>query len=376
MALSLKEIRERLQKQINNIQDGNVQLDNSIYPFWNLQDGSMSEIRFLPDANEKNVFFWVEKLTIKLPFQGTINGQNNTNNLVYVSVPCMEMYGKKCPIQEEIRPMWKDDSLKETAKVYYKKRSYIFQGFVVKDGLDEQNPPENPIRKFMINVSLFKIIRDTLMDPDIEDLVIDFDKGRDFRIKKTKRGNYSDYSTSQFTLKSRALTKEEREAIQTYGLNDLSSFLPPEPNSKELNIIMDMFQASLEGEPYDYERWGDFYRPLGRSQTVLSQEAQEDETLGSIEKLNRVQRTVSKTSNLAREEDEEEESSTSVQTKTTVTSSVSQKKNPSSNTKDNVLKTLKSKTTEQKNEEEDEVDEETMEQTSKILDMIRKMRER
>jgi len=259
---SLEEIRRKLQSQQQKIEQRLSAGDKAVYPFWNLQDNTSSDIRFLPDGNPNNTFFWVERLVIKLPFQGVV-GESDKETVV--QVPCMEMYGKTCPILTETRPWWKDPSLVDTARIYWKKKSYIFQGFVVKDGLDEKDSPENPIRRFVINPSIYEIVKNSLMDPDMEDLVVDFDNGRDFRLQKTKKGQYADYSTSKFVIKSRSLNDSERAAIEKYGLNDLKQYLPKEPSDEELEVITEMFHASVNGEAYDPNRWGKFYKPMGMS---------------------------------------------------------------------------------------------------------------
>ena len=89
---SLAEIRAKLAEQENrgssNSSSGG---DNAIYPFWNMKEGDSSTLRFLPDGNPDNTFFWVERLMIKLPFAG-VKGQTDSRP-VQVQVPCMEMYG-------------------------------------------------------------------------------------------------------------------------------------------------------------------------------------------------------------------------------------------------------------------------------------------
>ena len=49
-------------------------------------------MRFLPDGNADNTFFWAERLMIKLPFAG-VKGETDSRP-VQVQVPCMEMYGE------------------------------------------------------------------------------------------------------------------------------------------------------------------------------------------------------------------------------------------------------------------------------------------
>jgi hypothetical protein len=256
---TLEEIRQKLlAQQARSERAGTGGGDRAVYAFWNLPDNSSSEIRFLPDGNANNTFFWVERLVIRLPFQGVVG---ETDKETTVVVPCMEMYGETCPVLAETRPWWKDPDLQETARKYWKKRSYIFQGFVVKDGLNEKEVPENPIRRFVINPSIFDIIKSSLMDPEMEDLPTDYENGRDFNLIKTKKGKWADYGTSKWKMKTRALSETEAEAVARFSLWDLKDFLPKKPTTEELEAIKDMFRASVDGEAYDPNKWGKFYKP-------------------------------------------------------------------------------------------------------------------
>jgi hypothetical protein len=59
------------------------------------------------------------------------------------------------------------------------------------------------------------------------------------------------------------LTEAEQAAVATHGLYDLSTFLPKKPGAVELKVIKEMFEASVDGQPYDTERWGQYFRPAG-----------------------------------------------------------------------------------------------------------------
>ena len=80
--------------------------------------------------------------------------------------------------------------------------------------------PENPIRRFVIGPQIFKLLKSALMDPDMENLPTDYDAGTDFRLVKTQKGQYADYSTSNWARKERSLNESERQAIETNGLFD------------------------------------------------------------------------------------------------------------------------------------------------------------
>jgi len=259
---TLAEIRAKLLAQDKSATDSSNSNRGSdaVYPFWNIDNDTTAVLRFLPDADNSNTFFWRERQVIKMPFPGVKGG--DTNKPVTVQVPCIEMWGDTCPVHAEIRPWFKDPSMEDIGRKYWKKRSYIFQGFVTSDPMNGETP-ENPIRRFIIGPQIFKLLKAALMDPDMENLPTDIEQGTDFRLTKTQKGQYADYSTSNWARKERSLDEAERSAIETHGLFDLNEFMPKRPTEEEMGIIMEMFEASVDGELYDPQRWGKFYKPYG-----------------------------------------------------------------------------------------------------------------
>ena len=268
---SLADIRARLAAAESNKGGQSQGGDNALYPHWNMDEGNSATIRFLPDGNSKNTFFWVERAMIKLPFNG-IKGEMDSKQ-VQVQVPCVEMYGEACPILAEVRTWFKDKSLEDMGRKYWKKRSYIFQGFVRENPLGDDKTPENPIRRFIIGPQIFQTIKGALMDPELEELPTDLLRGLDFKITKTSKGGYADYSTSKWARKESALTEAEQEALQVHGLYNLNDFLPKKPTDVELKVMKEMFEASVDGQPYDQERWGQYFRPAGMTAPTGSNNA-------------------------------------------------------------------------------------------------------
>jgi hypothetical protein len=215
----------------------------------------------LPDADPNNTFFWIERAMIKLPFAG-VKGETNSKPTT-VQVPCMEMWGETCPILTEVRPWFKDKSLEDMGRKYWKKKSYLFQGYVVDSKLQEDKTPENPIRRFIIGSQIFNIVKNALMDSEIEELPTDYVRGLDFKIAKTSKGGYADYSTSTWARRERALSEAENAAIKQHGLFNLKDFLPKKPGEVELKVMKEMFEASVDGEAFDMERWGQYFKPAG-----------------------------------------------------------------------------------------------------------------
>jgi hypothetical protein len=226
-----------------------------------MKEGESSTLRFLPDGNADNTFFWAERLMIKLPFAG-VKGETDSRP-VQVQIPCMEMYGETCNILNEVRGWFKDASLEDMGRKYWKKRSYVFQGFVTDNPLADDQAPDNPIRRFIIGPQIFQIIKQALMDPDMEELPTDYTAGVDFRLNKSSKGGYADYSTSNWARRDRPLSDEEMNAVNTHGLFNLTDFLPKKPDETAQKVMHEMFEASVDGEAYDADRWSQYFRPAG-----------------------------------------------------------------------------------------------------------------
>jgi len=101
------------------------------------------------------------------------------------------------------------------------------------------------------------------MDPDMENIPTDYLNGTDFRLAKTTKGQYADYSTSKWARKERSLDETELAAIDKHGLFNLNEFLPARPTAEHYTAIAEMFEASVNGDLYDPARWGNYYKPYG-----------------------------------------------------------------------------------------------------------------
>jgi hypothetical protein len=64
------------------------------------------------------------------------------------------------------------------------------------------------------------------------------------------------------------LSDVEKAAIDSHGLFDLSGFLPKKPTDVELKVMKEMFEASVDGEAYDMDRWGQYFKPAGMGQAT------------------------------------------------------------------------------------------------------------
>lgn len=251
----LRLMREKLNQQ--QVGGGG---DKAAYPFWNMANDASVSVRFLPDKNNDNPFMWIEKQTFKWKFADPRRPQASLT----ITLPCREMYDgpKSCPIVNEIRPMWKGDE--EIAKVLWPKKSYIYQGFIRRSAIVEESKPENPIRILLINKEIHTFIRGSILseDPEVRLDISpdDFENGRDFVIRKTKKGEWSNYSTSQWANNASSLTEEEIVAIEKHGLWDLNSRLPKRPSDEAFEVMYDMFQVAIRGGAWD-PKWEVHFKP-------------------------------------------------------------------------------------------------------------------
>lgn len=273
---SLEQIRAMIKAQTEKeqaIKDGTFTGErqaDSFLAFWNIPDNTALNLRFLPDGDVNNPFFWRERDMIRLTFNGVVGGTTDT---VSVQVPCNEMWvPKSCPILNELRQWYTvaketgDKELEKRASSYWKKKSYLMQCIVAPGSCEVKNDiaPENPIRRVLVNKDIFTKVKSILMNPGVSELPTHYERGRDFIVIKGKNGSgHNNYDQSQFSMGERVLNEQELSAIDQYGLFDLGEFMPKQPTAEELQAIAEMFEASVDGKPYDPSRWAQFYRPAG-----------------------------------------------------------------------------------------------------------------
>ena len=78
----------------------------------------------------------------------------------------------------------------------------------------------------------------------MENIPTDYVNGTDFRVTKTTKGQYADYSTPKWMRKERGLNEEELAAIDTNGLYTLKSdFLPKNRCKKNYTQFAEMFHV-------------------------------------------------------------------------------------------------------------------------------------
>lgn len=214
------------------------QAPSNYFPFFAMQDGDQSTIRFLPDANNENPLgFLVEKRTHVLK----VNGRDKT-------VPCLKMYGKTCPVCN-VSSQYYNNGDRNLGKKYYRKIQHIGQALVTatsvvpKEGDDKF---EGTVRLVQISPQIHKVIQEAIMSGDLDDAPCDFLDGTNFVIKKDKQGDYSSYSFSKFARRPTPLDEDTIEYVRTQ-MKDLSTLIPAEPPLEEIEAWLEADMTGGEG---------------------------------------------------------------------------------------------------------------------------------
>lgn len=177
------------------------------YHFWKMPDDSTAVVRFLPDLDENNSLgFLVENLQHEL----VVNGQKK-------KVPCLQMYGESCPICDLSRKYY-DEKNEDMGKKYYRKKNYIGQVIVIESPIDHDQ--SQLVKLIEFGPAIFKQIQAAFQSGDLEEAPYEFKGGYNFRIKKTRSGQYASYTTSSFAPKQTDLDDEIIEALTLYNLSD------------------------------------------------------------------------------------------------------------------------------------------------------------
>jgi hypothetical protein len=231
---SLADLAQAFQKKTGG--ENSDQSWKLFYPFWKMADDTTAIVRFLPDADEDNPMgFLVEKLEHEL----VINGRKT-------KVACLSMHGEDCPICNLSRQYYDKTSdiyNEALGQKFYKKRSYVGQVVVVESPIEHDQA--QVVKLIDFGPKIFKQIQAAFQSGDLESEPFDLEQGYNFRIKKTKSGQFSDYGTSSFAPKQTAL---DANLIASLNLFDLKQYRGAKLSASELEA---MLTAHQNGSSFD-----------------------------------------------------------------------------------------------------------------------------
>lgn len=284
MALSIAELRAKIAQQQSQ-EKSTTNYSSSIFSFSDLKPGDQIRIRFIEDNDSNNDLFWRTRCirTLSFPSVRLANG-SIVDNKCYVDVPAFNrkpgedkkhendwclpneyVYNSKDDvINTRIKPLW--DGTPEGTNLYNKfgrNVRRIFQGFIRSEGY------ETKLYRFVINPDLFNIIYSFMDDEEFEATPCDPINGREFLLKVSEKvasingmtKAVKDYSTSKWSSRVSPLTDEEKAWLETNTSYDLKNFIPSKPSIEQEKVMLEMFEASYNSEPYDVVKWGKIFKP-------------------------------------------------------------------------------------------------------------------
>lgn len=231
-------LRSRFKSNNRTSNQSNSPSDSRYYPFFLAETGTETNVRFCPDKNEDNQWFFLERDIHRIPVNGEIK-----------KVPCLKMYGHECPICDSSRAFYKKEGKNSaTGKQLYRKRDWLAQVYINKDALPP-NPEtketfEGKVKAVVVTSQVYEAIDISLEDVDIPPH--QYIGGSDFLIRPTQDGNYRSYVRSRFAKSPSDLDDDIIDYIEA-NIVDLRTLLPAEPNIDDVNGYLTSF---LSGNAY------------------------------------------------------------------------------------------------------------------------------
>ncbi len=228
------------------------------YQFWKMPDDSTAIVRFLPDLDEENSLqFLVEKLEHEL----VVNGQKKR-------VPCLAMHGEDCPICALSRKYY-DEKNEEMGKKYYRKKSYVGQVIVVESPIEHDQ--SQLVKLIEFGPAIFKQIQAAFQSGDLEEVPYALKGGYNFRIKKTKSGQYASYTTSSFAPKQTDLDDELIDQLKLFNLADYRGH-KMDRTTLEALLVADQTGAAFD-EEHDHDEPAQEAKPAAAAPVAAKEEA-------------------------------------------------------------------------------------------------------
>lgn len=235
MGIDLAALRAAYAKRSESSGQGNTGFWDKFYPFYKMDFNQTAEFRFLLDKDPDNPLgFIVENRYHEFE----VNGNKK-------KVACLRMYDEDCPCCKLSKKFY-DSGDEKMGKKFWRKIDYIAQGLIISTPFEYPIKEEdNPVRMVSMTSKLYKRIEHLILNSELDDMPTDVNNGYDFKISKTKQGEYADYSNSDFKRKATPISADLQARMKPYDLKDYRF------GKIEREQIEAMLQAALTGGSYD-----------------------------------------------------------------------------------------------------------------------------
>lgn len=255
-------------------------------PMGNMNVGDVAYTRLIPFTDELSGGFWTTQKMITLEFVSPEDDSKKWHSYV----PCLEMYEPartvECPVANQARELFKQaevlkksgatkefESINAVALSRWIRYAYLFQGFINRGGKEGFGNP-NVLVPIKFPKSVFALIHEStlgetstmdvlptggfdmdairqLMSGDLpagvtEEVFMQQFFGRNYIVKKIKKGEHNNYETSSWDMKETMLEDEQIAYIADNGLLNLMKYLPKRPTDEQYAVYEEMAKVSID----------------------------------------------------------------------------------------------------------------------------------
>jgi hypothetical protein len=238
MAIDINALRAAFKKKETESGGENDGWWSKFFQFYKMNFDETVEFRFLPDLDQENPLgFIVENKYHEL----LINGKKKR-------IACAKMYDESCACCEHSQKYY-DEGDEKMGKSFWRKIDYIVQGLIISTPFEYPiRADENPVRMLSLGPKLYKVIEAKIVKGDLDEMPYDMVNGYNFRINKTKQGEYADYTTSDFARRSTPIPENFLPNLEMY---DLKNFRYGKIEREQMDA---MIEAFLTGRSYETEK--------------------------------------------------------------------------------------------------------------------------
>ncbi|RMH20536.1 MAG: hypothetical protein D6698_04075 [Gammaproteobacteria bacterium] len=265
---------------------------NSFWAPGDLPMNGSARVRFAPYESKITAGFWEEVVNFRFQFF------DENDKPVYVTIPSLATFVSReemratqqyCPLLSRANELFRDaneakdsgdtataEHKLKVARSVWPRRYYLYQGFIVSGS--DKNP--NELSVIRVTKAPHQSIVQPLLDPELvtftdmptgtytvedakalmndeipegmtEEEFVDMFMVREFIFRKTKKGEFNDYSSSMWSTERVPLDDEQIAYIAENGLLDLTQYMPKRPTAEQYELYMDILEEAIavaEGE--------------------------------------------------------------------------------------------------------------------------------
>lgn len=184
---------------------------------WKFPYDEETVIRFIPDGDETNpLAFLHERHTHQLDPRGqlylSLKQHAGAANCPFAQFAGEFYVAAEQAEKEKNVPL--ELELKGKGKQYYRKKTYLAKALLISSTIEQLKDQVGKVVKVEVGPALFTVIQAAFKSGNFEDYPDSLENGCNFKIVKTKKGEYANYDSSCFIYRKTPLTGKNLETAK------------------------------------------------------------------------------------------------------------------------------------------------------------------